>query len=89
MSWWDELLDALLPDPFSHFDKLLHAAGGAAITALGLWVGLPGALLLVVTTIFGVAREISQHDIRLTLHQWAEGLAWGLGSALMWVLYLW
>lgn len=60
---------------------LLHALGGLAIAAVAVlpvpwWLTLPGLAL------FGWIREVLQHDLSLTPHQWLEALAWAAGGAL-------
>ncbi len=67
----------------------LHALAGAAITAGAVYIGIPGWLPLVVVGVAGWAREVWQHDLRLTLHQWLEALAWSLGSAISWAAVTW
>lgn len=66
--------------------SVLHAIGGAAITAAGLLVGVPGMICLITISWCGWLREVIQHDLKLTLHQWIEALAWGVGSAAVWIL---
>lgn len=59
---------------------LWHALGGAAITAAGVIIGIPGWVLFLSLAFFGWAREVIQHDLTLTRHQWTEALAWPFGS---------
>ena len=64
----------------------LHALGGAAITTAGVLVGVPGWLCLVTVSLGGWLREVVQHDLRLSLHQWLEAGAWAVGSAISWAV---
>jgi hypothetical protein len=67
-----------------------HAAGGVGIGALG-WAGsrcldVPWYYAVPATLgsslAIGLLREVAQHDWHLTKHQLAEGLSWGVGSAI-------
>jgi hypothetical protein len=65
---------------------VLHALGGAVITGAAVLIGIPGWLPVLLVGVAGWLREVWQHDLRLTLHQWIEALAWGVGSALSWAV---
>ena len=67
----------------------LHFFGGAAITSVGVLVGIPGWLLLVVVSLGGWLREVVQHDWKLTDHQLLEAFAWAPGSAVAWAVVWW
>jgi hypothetical protein len=67
-----------------------HAAGGVGIGGLG-WAAsrcldVPWYLAVPATAgsslALGLLREVAQHDWHLTRHQLAEGLSWGVGSAI-------
>jgi hypothetical protein len=67
-----------------------HGVGGVGIGALGWtasrcldipwYFAVPGTLGSALAV--GLLREVAQHDWHLTRHQLAEGLAWGVGSAI-------
>jgi hypothetical protein len=62
---------------------LWHALAGAAVTAVAtLFVGAIAALLIFGFAVLGWVREVWQHDLRLTRHQWAEAVSWPAGAAL-------
>jgi len=67
----------------------LHALGGAAITAAGVLLGIPGWLVLLVVSLGGWLREVVQHDLRLTPHQALEAAAWAMGGAISWSVVVW
>lgn len=60
---------------------LWHLLGGAAITAAVVVIGVPWFIALLGVSLAGWAREVWQHDLRLTLWQWIEAVSWGIGSA--------
>lgn len=69
--------------------SVLHALGGAAITAVAVLIGVPGWIPLVLVSAGGWVREKLQHlpwNDPLTFHQWIEAAAWAAGSALAWLL---
>ena len=61
----------------------LHALGGGIITATALLVGIPWFVPILVLILGGWIREVLQHDLTLTLHQWIEALAWPVGGVLV------
>lgn len=65
---------------------ILHALVGALIMASAVFGGAFGLLGAIV--LYGIGREMTQHDFSLTLHQWVEALAWGAGAAVaLWIGY--
>ena len=58
---------------------LWHLLAGVVLGGLAALV-TPFWLAPIALALFGVLREMLQHDISLTLHQWVEGLAWPTGG---------
>lgn len=66
---------------------VLHTLAGAAIAGFGLFVGLPDWVMVPVVAAGGWLREVLQHDLKLTAHQWLEAAGWllgALGAAIVW-----
>ena len=61
---------------------LWHALAGLAIGALGALFGwITAACVMVALAAGGWGREVVQHDLKLTGHQWFEAMAWPIGGA--------
>ena len=70
---------------------LIHALVAGATTTVVALLSDPvwAAILVPVFAFGGWLREVAQHDLWLSLHQWIEAIAWPLGSALAWLLVVW
>ena len=66
--------------------SILHALGGLVIGGAAVALGIPGLLSVVTLALFGWTREVVQHDLSLSLHQWVEAASWPAGAALAWVM---
>lgn len=63
----------------------LHALGGGLITSAAILIGIPGYIPLALVALGGWLREVLQHDLDLTRHQWIEALSWASGAAGAWL----
>lgn len=50
----------------------------------GKWLHLGAGFLTICLFLGGYLREVQQHDWSLSLHQWIEALAWGIGGLIGW-----
>ena len=70
---------------FASWDCAAHAGGGA-VAGLVLALGMPWWAAMLIVTAFGFGRELWQSrkdktdPWHLSLHRWAEALAWLPGS---------